>query len=143
VSSHYLKESSLFVDFMTFYFTKTYFTLMLTKKLQLDPPPGLCRWTPLGDFRPQTPYDPATSPPIMETDRRLCLFPGKCGQKTLSCHVVGASPHWTTAPNLKSSTRHLIVYSTNESSKMTAPHLHSDAENTAIVHQNRCHCICL
>jgi len=31
----------MFVDFMAFYyFTQTYFTLMLTKKLQLPPLPG-------------------------------------------------------------------------------------------------------
>jgi len=42
----------------------TYFTLMLTKKLQLlgEPLPGLCPWTPLWDFSPQTPCYSAVSP---------------------------------------------------------------------------------
>jgi len=54
-----------------------YFTLMLRKKLQLSGTsspaalPGLCPWTPLGDFRP---HRPLLCPPTMETDRRLWLW---------------------------------------------------------------------
>ena len=46
---------------------------MLTTKLQLqllgDPLPGLCPWTPLGDYRS---LDPCYVPPTVETDGRHC-----------------------------------------------------------------------
>ena len=41
---------SLILDFVVFYFTKTHFTLMLTKKLPPGPLPGLCPWISLEDL---------------------------------------------------------------------------------------------
>jgi len=52
----------IFGCFTKFFSSKTSkFRHSVTKKRQLDPLPGLCPWTPLGDFRPPDPLGPLLS----------------------------------------------------------------------------------
>ena len=70
VSPHYLKSQdrlSLFVDFMAFYFTKTFY---FNVDKEASASGGLCPSSPLSGFCPCNCY----FPPFMETDRHLHVY---------------------------------------------------------------------